>query len=102
MDVKQIFVGMVGNWEFADMVDAMAEKANAVTLYDFDPSQNIAENAEAVAFAATNNLYAMEWGYFIAVGDQFEDALKKDDIAYTVNDDPTVDCWWATSRNRDR
>lgn len=93
--VKQIFVKMANNFEFADMVDAMAAKANAISLFDFDLDlyQDDARNG-AVVFAAENNLYAMEWGYFIAVGDQFEKALQEDGITYEVGD-PTADCWWA-------
>lgn len=93
--VKQVFVKMVNNFEFADMVDAMAAKANAISLFDFDPDlhQDDAHN-DAVVFAAKNDLYAMEWGYFVAVGDGFEKALQEDGIAYEVGE-ATADCRWA-------
>lgn len=97
MNAKQIFVNIVETFEFADMVDGMAIEANAVSLFDFSPEQHQPsdKNAAAVSFATAHDLYAMEWGYFVAIGDEFENALRENDIDYAVGNDPTAACWWA-------
>lgn len=93
MKHKQIFVAPGATWEFMDMVDKMASEANAVSLFDFDPAEHRVN--PAAEFSAQNGLYAMEWGYFVAVGDAFEKALAADGIEYHVNNNATAERDWA-------